>query len=80
MQYMMNEVMFEVVQKGKRHGWTLWWKYYCCCCCCQCKIEKKEKDADGNWTLLSGVIATDSAIASNNSLCNVKYKMSFTCF
>ena len=44
------------------------------------KQRKKEKDADGNWTLLSGVIATDSAIASNNSLCNVKYKMSFTCF
>ena len=36
------------------------------------KIDKKAKDVDGNWTLLSGVIATDSAMASNNRLYNIK--------
>ena len=34
--------------------------------------DKKAEDVDGNWTLLSGVIATDSAMASNNRLYNIK--------
>ena len=41
------------------------------------KIDKKAKDVDGNWTLLSGVIATDSAMASNNRLYNIKLQNVF---
>ena len=33
-------------------------------------IDKTADDVDGNWTLLSGVIATDSTIVFNNRLDN----------
>ena len=32
------------------------------------KIDKTTEDVDGNWKLLSGVIATDAAIVFNNRL------------
>ena len=34
-------------------------------------IDKTADDVDGNWTLLSGVIATDSTIVFNNRLDNI---------